>query len=187
MIIDMKWRCGMDFLGEFIGELLSELWGNLAEKMFNPAYSRRKRVFCFLLFYVPLAALIILFGALIYERTDIICIVISYALYALAAFLFFFLGRKAWLGRAPKEPKVIGKMGDGIENFSKSYKNTLMDKKAPLKTRIVLFSLIFAPFYALAIFIIVAVEEMFWFGCLGLAAFIVCTLIWAKRIFGKKK
>ena len=173
----------MDFLGEFIGELLGELWGNLAEKMFNPAYSRRKRVFCFLLFYLPLAALIILFGALIYERTDIICIVISYALYALAAFLFFFLGRKAWLGRAPKKPKAIGGLSKGIEG----YKNTVNDKNMPLGIRIALFALPYLLMLVGAALLMVIFPDLSSLGIVVIGVCFVSAIVLGTLIFGKKK
>ena len=104
-----------------------------------------------------------------------------------SVFLFFFLGRRAWLGRDFKVPKAVEKAEENVGNFFTAYRNTLGDRNAPLKTRILLFSLMFAPLFALAIFLIVAVEELLWLGCIGLVVFTVCTLIWAKRIFGKKK
>ena len=177
----------MDFLIEFIGELFIELWGSCAEKMWDPSRSRAKRIIFFLLCYIPLAALLSLFGVLAYERTDIFRIAVAYAFFALAIFLFVFLGRRAWLGREPKAPKAVEKAEERVDNFFIAYKNTLKDRNAPLKTRIALFSLMFAPLFALAIFLIAAVEELAWFGWFGLAVFAVCALIWAKRIFGKKK
>lgn len=177
----------MDFLIEFVGELVIELWGLCAEKMWDPSRSRTKRIIFFLLFYIPLAALLSLFGVLAYERTNILRIVLAYAFFALALFLFVFLGKRAWLGRVPKQPKAVEKAEESVGNFFTAYKNTLKDRNAPLKTRIALFSLIFAPLFVLAIFFIVAVEELFWLGCIWLVAFTVCALIWAERIFGKKK
>ncbi|MBQ9746191.1 MAG: hypothetical protein IJW21_05160 [Clostridia bacterium] len=177
----------MDFLVELIGDFAIEIWGMCAGKMFDPDKPRAKRMLFFLLCCLPVSALLILFGALIYERTDIICIVISYALYALAAFLFLWFGKMAWLGKTPKEPKVIAKMGDGMENFFVGYKNTVNDKSAPLKTRIVLFALPFVLLFSLAIFLIITVPETAWFGWAGMAVFLVCALICAKRIFGNKK
>ncbi|MBQ8861799.1 MAG: hypothetical protein IJ021_03545 [Clostridia bacterium] len=177
----------MDILIEFIGELVINLWGLCAEKMWDPSRSRTKRIIFFILFYIPLAVLLSLFGVLAYERTNILRIVLAYAFFALALFLFFFLGRRAWLGRDFKVPKAVEKAEENVGNFFTAYRNTLGDRNAPLKTRILLFSLMFAPLFALAIFLIVAVEELLWLGCIGLVVFTVCTLIWAKRIFGKKK
>jgi hypothetical protein len=176
----------MDVLMEFIFELVIELWCVCAEKMWDPSRPRVKRIFFFLLFYTPFAALLILFGVLAYERTNILRIVIAYAFFALALFLFFFLGKKAWLGREFKAPKAVEKAEESVENFFVGYKNTLMDKKAPLKTRIVLFVIPFVLLFSLALFLIISVPETAWFGWAVMIVFLVCALIWAKRIFGKK-
>ena len=177
----------MDFLIEFVGELFIELWGLCAEKMWDPSRSRAKRIIFFLLCYIPLAALLSLFGVLAYERTNIFRIAVAYAFFALAIFFIVAVEELFWLGREPKAPKAVEKAEERVDNFFIAYKNTLKDRNAPLKTRIALFSLMFAPLFALAIFFIVAVEELFWLGCIGLVAFTVCALIWAERIFGKKK
>ena len=173
-------------LGEFFGELIAELLGFFAGKMFD-AESRTKRVLFFLLFYIPIAAVLVLLGVLVYNRTDIVCIVISYLLYTLAAFLFVFLGKNVWLGKTPKEPKVIGKIGDSIEKFCKGYMNTLKDKNAPIKLRVSLFLLLILPLYILDIILMIMLPEMLFFFLIAVIVETVCVYILAKRIFGRKK
>jgi hypothetical protein len=176
----------MDFLVELIGNFAIEVWSLCAEKMFDPDKPRAKRMLFFLLCCLPVSAVLVLFGVMIYEQTDIFRMIIACAFYALAAFLFFFLGKKAWLGREFKAPKAVEKAEESVENFFVGYKNTLMDKKAPLKTRIVLFVIPFVLLFSLALFLIISVPETAWFGWAVMIVFLVCALIWAKRIFGKK-
>lgn len=176
----------MEWIGEFFGELIVRLLGFFAGKMFDEK-SRTKRVIFFLIFYAPIAAVLVLLGVLVYNRTDIVCIVISYLLYALAAFFFVFLGSNVWIGKTPKEPAVIGKMGDRIEKFYKGYINILKDKNSPIKLRVSLFVLITLPLYILAIVLMIMLPELLFCILILVIVETVCVCILAKRIFGRKK
>jgi hypothetical protein len=176
----------MEGIFEAIFNLLIEFWASLLEKIWDPTRSRGKRVLSFLLFYLPVAAVLVIFGSLAYDRTDIVCIIISYALYALAAFLFFWLGKKAWFGKAPKEPKAIEKMGNGIEKFINGYKNTMDDKSAPIKTKILLLSFPLVPMIALLVILTLLLPEATPVFLVGFGIYLVCYVILAIKIFRKK-
>ncbi|MBQ8862005.1 MAG: hypothetical protein IJ021_04590, partial [Clostridia bacterium] len=91
----------------------------------------------------------------------------------------------------PKEPKVIGKIGDVIEKFYKGYIkgyiNTLKDKNAPIKLRVSLFLLLILPLYILDIILMIMLPEMLFFFLIAVIVETVCVYILAKRIFGRKK
>jgi hypothetical protein len=176
----------MEVIFEVIFEVMAELWASLLEKIWDPARSRARRIFAFLLFYLPVAAILVFFGYAIYDRTDIVLILISYAFYALAVLLFCWLGKKAWFGKAPKEPKAMEKMGNGIEKFIKAYKNTINDKSVPTGKRILFFALPHVPMMVLiAVMAVLLPDVASFFGC-GFGIYCVCLIILAGRLFRKK-
>jgi hypothetical protein len=131
---------------ELIG-FVALIWIGFADRMLNPKNPRPKRMIFFLLFYIPLAA--VLTWAAYSAYTVKGWWIFSFALYAIAAFLLPFLFEKAWFASRDKERAAFRKTRMRIIRFWIRYKNRMMNKKNKLILRIVLFVLLFLPFYVI--------------------------------------
>ena len=143
----------MDYL---IGELIVELFFGFFDKMSNRKYPRWERLIYFLIFYASLFVPLILLGVVIYDETNAKYVTSADILFALSAFFFFFCGRQAWYGK--KTPP--SKKGKNAEERPFSLKSAMLDKRIPLKRKILIFLLAFAPFYAIPILIAIFFQEM---------------------------
>jgi hypothetical protein len=135
---------------EQIIAFIALIWIGFGDRMLNPKKSRPKRVLFFFLFYIPLAVVLVWAGTAVYSITyNTLGLLGSLVLYAIAAFLLPFLFSKAWFASREKEKTAYVKMRMRIMRFWVKYKNRFMNKKNKLIVRILLFALMFLPFYAI--------------------------------------
>ena len=173
-------RCNME---EIIG-LLALVWIGFADKMLNPRNSRPKRVVFFLLFYIPLAAVLIWGASAAYDRIGWL---FSCLLYIAVAFLMFFLGEKTWFASREKERLAFEKMRMRTMRFWVKYKNLLMNRKYKLPARIFFFVLMFLPFYAVPLLMRLLFANMAAILTVYLFVTAFLTLAAAVLVFGGKK
>lgn len=133
------------------------IWIGFGDRMLNPKNSRPKRILFFFLFYMPLAAVLIWAGSAAYS---IMGWIFSCVLYTLAVLLLPFLCGKAWFASREKEKAAYQKMRMRIFYFWVKYKNRMMNKKNTLTARIILFVLLFMPFYAIPGLIVLIMQNM---------------------------
>jgi hypothetical protein len=143
---------------EQIIAVLIFIWISFGDKMLNPKNSRAKRMLFFFLFYIPLAGFLTWAG---YVSYNVMGAFFSVAMYAIAAFLLPFLFEKAWFASRDKEKAAFRKMRMSTMYFWVKCKNRLMNgKKYNITRRILFFILMFLPFYAVPILIMLTVRSM---------------------------
>ena len=133
------------------------IWIGLGDRMLNPKNPRPKRILFFFLFYIPLAGVLIWAGIAAY---NVIGWLFSVLLYSIAAFFLPFLWCKAWFASREKERVAFRKMRMRIFYLWVKYKNRLMNKKNKIWRRIILFVLMFLPFYAIPGLIMLIMHSM---------------------------
>ena len=159
-------------------------WMGLVDKMLNPKYSRKKRILFFLIFYIPLAGVLIFFASLGFSRIGPL---FSFLLYALALFLLIVLGAKVWLGSKAKETEAFEKVRGKLVYFTVRYKNRMLNAKNPLGTRILLFVLMILPFYLIPGVIVIFMKSMIPVISSLMAVTAVLTIVAAVVVFMPQK
>ena len=168
---------------EIIG-IIAFIWLGFGDRMLNSKNSRIKRIIFFLLFYVPLAAVLVWAASAAYSRIGFL---FSFLLYVLMIFLLFFLGLRAWYGTKEREKEAFRKMYQRTMHFWVRYRSRLMNDRTKIASKIFFFVLLFLPFYVVPGLMMLLMESSVPFMLPVMFITVILTIIAAIIVFYDKR